>query len=276
MFGYLTAYTDRLTQEEKDVYQGYYCGLCRTLAAKYGKKSSLVLAYDPVFLALLYTSLYESGEEFSRFRCFYKGTRVPLVQSESLDYAADVNLMLAFHNFRDKAYDSASKKAAMAVRFLEKPYLETAQRLPRQAAALENYMEALHACERRASDNPDEAANLTGKMTEEVFLLRHDEFEKYLRPVFFGLGKYIYLTDAYCDLEKDLETGEYNPYRSISNRADFEEMVLMHLEGVMGECTRNFEKLPLFLHREIMQNILYAGAWLGYRKTLKERKEKES
>ena len=50
----------------------------------------------------------------------------------------------------------------------------------------------------------------------------------------------------------------------------------MHLESVMGEAAASFEKLPIFRHREILRNILYAGVWLGYQKAVKERKEKEN
>ena len=276
MFGYLTAYKDKLSEEDKELYQAYYCGLCRNLQKRHSKKSALILAYDPVFLALLYNGLYEEPEERESRYCLHKAEKVPLIRTETLNYAADVNLLLAYQNYMDKVHDSGSKKALRAVRFLKREYRETAEQYPRQTRALEEYMRLLHECEARESDNPDEAANLTGKMCEEVFLMKEDEFEKYLRPLFFYLGKYVYLTDAFCDLEDDMKTGAYNPYRTLYHRENAEQMILMHLESGMGEAAASFEKLPIFRHREILRNILYAGVWLGYQKAVKERKEKEN
>ena len=276
MFGYLTAYQDRLSPEDRQIYQGYYCGLCRTLSEKYGRKSALILAYDPVLLAILYTDLYEGPEDRSERRCFYKGAKVPLIRTESLGFAADINLMLAWHNYSDQVYDSRKKQALRALRFLQREYRETAEVYPEKDRILREYMEALHDCERRDPDNPDEAANLTGEMCREVFLLREDEYAKYLRPMFFYLGKFIYLLDAFSDLPRDERSGSYNPYKKLNARPDCTELVRTHLESVMGACTDAFEKLPLIKYREILTNILYAGVWIGFRKAAKEREEKET
>ncbi len=276
MFGYLTAYQQGLGEEDRRIYQGYYCGLCRTLSEQYGRKSALVLAYDPVFLAILYSDLYDGTETVLDRRCLYKGAKVPVVRTESLSFSADINLMLAFHNYSDQVYDSRKKRALRAVHFLEKEYRRTAERHPEKDGMLREYMEALHECERRNSDNPDEAGNLTGAMCREVFLLREDEYAKYLRPMFFYLGKFVYLLDAFSDLPKDRRSGNYNPYMKLDAEPDCSEMVLAHLESVMGACTEAFEKLPLITHRDILRNILYAGVWIGYRKAAEEREEKET
>ena len=276
MFGYLTAYQQGLGETDKRLYQAYYCGLCRRLSERYGRKSSLILAYDPVLLAILYSDLYDGAEEISDRRCLYKGAKVPVMRTESLDFAADVNLMLAYHNYSDQVYDSRKKRALRALHFLDKEYREAAGRYPEKDLALRAYMEALHECESRNSDNPDEAANLTGEMCREVFLFREDEYAKYLRPVFFGLGKFVYLLDAFSDLPKDEKSGNYNPYSKLDAQRDCAALVLEHLESVMGACTEAFEKLPLIEHRDLLRNILYAGVWIGYRKAAKEREEKET
>ena len=46
---------------------------------------------------------------------------------------------------------------------------------------------------------------------EELFVLKQDRWEPYLRKFGFFLGKFIYIMDAYDDLEKDLKNGSYNP-----------------------------------------------------------------
>ncbi len=91
----------------------------------------------------------------------------------------------------------------------------------------------------------------------------------------FYLGKFIYIMDACDDLEKDLQSGSYNPLRGIAAEKDYEERCRQMLCMMMGECTAEFEKLPLVLDIDILRNILYDGVWKRYRK-LYEQKSEES
>jgi len=274
MFGYLTAYQEQLSEEDKKTYQSYYCGLCRTLRSRYGLKSEIILTYDLVFLALLINGLYEEKEEGKTSFCALKAKKVPLISTEALIYAADMNLLLAYHNYRDQVYDSSSKKARQAVRLLKKDYERMIVNYPRQKAAVETYMKDLGQAEKENSDNPDLLANMTGKMLAEVFLRQEDEFSGYLRPLFYQIGKYIYLADAYVDIIDDLKDNHYNPYSKLFSSPDFEEKAQQHLSYVMADAAASFEMLPLFRHREILRNILYAGVWIRVGKAQSERKSK--
>ena len=50
-------------------------------------------------------------------------------------------------------------------------------------------------------------SNTFGNLMAEIFAYKEDEFEKDLRQIGFNIGKYIYLLDAYEDLEKDYKKG---------------------------------------------------------------------
>ena len=264
MFGYLTPYKEALSEEDQKTYQAYYCGLCRELGQKFGHRSQLILAYDLVFLALLSSGLYETEHRRTEHFCVWKHSRVLKEEDSVLSYAADMNLLLSYNNYIDQAHDSASKKAKTALKLLKKDYERVSALYPRQKAAVETYLKKLSAWEKAPGDNPDEAANYTGEMLSEIFLEKEDEFARYLRPMFFFLGKYIYLCDAYADVFDDIASGSYNPYKKLSSEPDFDDRVQAHLESIMGECTRYFEMLPLFLNRDLLRNILYAGVWMGY------------
>ena len=44
----------------------------------------------------------------------------------------------------------------------------------------------------------------------------------------------------------------------------------------MAKCTECYERLPLVQDKALMDNILYSGVWMNYRRAQKEsRKEKE-
>ena len=53
---------------------------------------------------------------------------------------------------------------------------------------------------------------------EEMMVYKEDCWEQQLRGIGFYLGKYIYIMDAYEDLDKDLEKGTYNPLKKMHEK----------------------------------------------------------
>ena len=77
----------------------------------------------------------------------------------------------------------------------------------------------------------------------------------------FFLGKYIYIMDAYDDLEKDIKKKNYNPLISLRNEENFTERCKDMLTLMAAESSRAFESLPILENVDILRNILYAGIW---------------
>ena len=67
MFGYIAINKAEMKFKDYDVYQAYYCGLCRRLKECYGKRGQLTLSYDMTFLIVLLTGLYEPKTKPVRF-----------------------------------------------------------------------------------------------------------------------------------------------------------------------------------------------------------------
>ena len=86
-----------------------------------------------------------------------------------------------------------------------------------------------------------------------------------MRVIGEGLGRFIYLMDAYDDLPADLRHKRYNPFAARHEDAAFETLVLDSLTLVIAECTQAFEMLPLVQDVDILRNILYSGVWTRYR-----------
>ena len=80
------------------------------------------------------------------------------------------------------------------------------------------------------------------------------------------MGKFIYLMDAYEDLDKDERKNAYNPLRKLrkDNPKDFETLTKLMMTSMMSECAKSFERLPIILHADILRNILYSGVWTKY------------
>ena len=91
------------------------------------------------------------------------------------------------------------------------------------------------------------------------------------------LGKFIYLLDAYEDIEEDIRKKRYNPLIKRFDNPDFEEEIKKILTLMMAGCCKEFEKLPVIDNVEILRNILYSGIWYRYELVSQKRqKEREN
>ena len=109
-------------------------------------------------------------------------------------------------------------------------------------------------------------AGLTGEMLGEIFAWKQDEWYDELKTLGFYMGKFIYLMDAYEDLDSDEKHNSYNPLLLLREEQDkdFEVLVRLMMTSMMSECAKSFERLPILLHADILRNILYSGVWSKY------------
>lgn len=91
------------------------------------------------------------------------------------------------------------------------------------------------------------------------------------------MGKFIYLMDAYEDLEKDEERNRYNPLRTlrVEHPQDFETLCRLMMTSMMSECAKSFERLPILLHADLLRNVLYSGVWSKYEYIQLKKKKRE-
>ena len=275
MFGYVTANEQELKVKEFKRYKAYYCGLCHCLKKKYGIAGQMTLTYDMTFLILLLTSLYESNTEANALRCMvHPVKKVEVLQNEITEYAADMNLILAYYHLKDDWEDEKKISALTETTFLKRKVEKAVKKYPRQAAVVQKELNHLLELERDGSGDLDGPAGCFGRLMEEVFVYKEDCWEEFLRKMGFYLGKFIYIMDAYEDLPEDIEKGNYNPLREMSESENYEENCKEILCMMMGECVAAFEKMPCILDIDILRNILYDGVWKKYQK-LQEKKSEE-
>jgi len=279
MFGYININGSGLTEESKKAYQAYYCGLCRQLKADCGTKGQMLLSYDLTFLIVLLTGLYELENKEMEFTCpVHPAKRRKAAINEATEYAADMNLILAYHNLADDWKDDRSYAKKALVKILDKDYARIVAKYPRQAKALEHYMEQMEILERQKESNLDLVSGLSGEMLGEIFCWKEDVWTEELKTLGFYMGKFIYLMDAYEDFEKDKKKNVYNPlkYMQLSENQDFETICRLLLTSMVAECAKSFERLPILLHADILRNVLYSGVWTKYEYLqLKKRKLEE-
>lgn len=265
MFGYIVVNKPELKFREFAVYQSYYCGLCRALKEKYRRFGQMTLSYDMTFLVMLLTGLYEPETMEGTVRCIiHPFEKHPVSRNLYTDYAADVNVLLSYYKCEDDWIDERKVGKYLFAAFLRKKNNRIAKEYPEKACKMVENLKRLHEVEKSGGVTLDETAGLFGAIMAELFVYHEDEWADSLRRIGFYFGKFIYLMDAYDDIEEDLKKNCYNPFAPRFSEEGFEEEVKGILTMMMAECSREFEKLPILLHAEILRNILYAGVWTKY------------
>ena len=168
MFGYININQKIMTEENRKAYQAYYCGLCQRLKSNCGAKGQMLLNYDMTFLIVLLTGLYELTNESSEITCALHPTRKRQVWiNEATDYAADMNLIVAYHNLIDDWKDEKAYTKKAFAKMLDKDYARVIEKYPRQVHAVEEFMRKTDEVEARGETNLDVVAGLTGEMLGE-------------------------------------------------------------------------------------------------------------
>ena len=274
MFGYITVNREELKVRELDRYQAYYCGLCRELHTRCGRMGQLTLTYDMTFLAILLGSLYETDVKEREGRCIpHPAKKHRMLTGTMTAYAADMNVLLAYHNLLDDWKDDRRLSRFAAAGLLKDRVSKITKAYPRQAKAVREYMQALAACEAHPSENIEAAAALTGRMLAEIFVRKEDRWAPQLRQMGFFLGKFVYLIDAYEDVDKDIKSGSYNPLKGLRPRDDFDDYCRQILMMQISECCKAFEFLPVTRDAGILRNILYSGVWTRFAAVYRDRKK---
>ena len=269
MFGYITINKPELKIKEFERYHGFYCGLCHILQKRHGIMGQITLTYDMTFLIMLLSSLYEPDTMEEAHRCMvHPGKKHRMIFNNITQYAADMNLALAYHNFADDWVDEKSLTGLAGVKASSHKYNKIQTLYPAQCRCMHKYLHQLAAYEAEECHDIDLVAGCFGRLMGSLFLYKNDHWSPILKRLGFYLGKFIYIMDAYMDLETDKKKHQYNPLIYIEaeceTKESFEETCKNLLQLMIADCCREFEQLPLVQDVEILRNILYAGVWRQY------------
>ena len=277
MFGYVVMNKPEIKFKDFDLYRSFYCGLCRELRERYGVTGQISLTYDMTFVILLLSGLYEPPTKKGTTRCIIHPVRKqPVRKNVITEYAADMNVFLAYYKCEDDWKDEKKLLSLLYGKLLKGREQKAEAEWYRKVEKIVSLLNELSELERAKEQDIDRVSGCFGRIMEEILAYRDDLWEPTLRRMGFFLGKFIYLMDAYDDVEDDIKKGNYNPFSGSYIMEGFDEQVRQMLILMMAEVCREFEKLPIIKYTDILRNILYSGVWCRFEAVSgKRKKERE-
>ncbi len=293
MLGYVQIYKPDLKVREYEVYCGYYCGICKYIGKSYGQLPRMSLSYDAAFLAVLLDSVIDKPDEPAQEHCVaHHIKKRTVIRNESIEYAGDLMLILAWYKLLDDANDEGKTSAKAAALLLRSIYKKLEAKHPSLCKGISENLANLSALENDKCASLDEAAEAFAKIMEVMFRegaaencagAQTDcgdaaENRELFGQIGYHMGKWIYLIDAMDDIEENVESGAYNPliYRfdfrgcvsgdealagetiaefkaRIHDRVEFN---LFHYLAVMNE---KIQQLDIKKNKGIIENVIYFG-----------------
>ncbi|MBR6428564.1 MAG: hypothetical protein IKS43_02780 [Clostridia bacterium] len=262
MFGYITPFVPELKMRDNELYRAYYCGLCRALG-RYGLGSKLSLTYDGAFAAALLTAAAGAEPEFERRSCAMHPTRgrVPTVkEGPVIDYCAAVCVLLAKYKLLDDARDGRPLRRALEPA-IAGGCRRAARKYPETERVLKEGLARLGGIESAPECDADAAPLAFGEVLGGLFAAcpnLADAQKSLLYELGRKLGGYIYITDAWDDLEEDRRRGGYNIFLrggAEDPRATCEAMLDMYINSAVLA----YDLLDLVSNKPLLDNIMYMG-----------------
>lgn len=274
MFGYIVPEKPEMKIKEYELFRAYYCGVCKSIGKRHGQLERFTLNYDSTFLAVLLSAVAKERVKVEKKRCLAHllEKRHMITDSAIVDYASDINILLAYYNLEDKKRDGDSILPIAAITLLKRAFHKLKRKYMEKCIKMEECLNELVMLEKAECASMDMASEPFARMMEEVTafgpLCKDENSEKALRWIGYNLGKWIYLLDAYDDLEKDIKEKSYNPlkyqFKYVNQdltafKEQLRDKVEFNLTYSLNEISRGFELLDLKINKEILENIIYMG-----------------
>ncbi len=276
MFGYVIPDKNNMYIKDFNVFQAYYCGLCKALAKTGSEVSRLCTNYDVTFYNVLLHSLAKQEVRFERKLCAYNGKKKVIVTPDEMSLKmADIAVLLVYYNAEDDVTDG--KKSRIAVKWaLYSRKRRAAKRMPKIDALMKDSFARLNALEKDKCDSIDRVADCFASLMRDITreLIKTDEN---IDVFMYNLGRLVYLMDAVDDVQKDTEKHRYNPlllnYGECKDKAEYlkknEEELSFLLRSTYNKMVGCYNAMDIVLFEGVLSNTVYLGIKMQMERLLK-------
>ena len=289
MFGYVKTDKPEMKIKEYEAYRGLYCSLCKAMGKHFGVFARLTLSYDITFLVLTRLSFMGTLPCFDGGRCAFNPTKKCSYctnAEEELKYASAISMMMFYHKVRDNISDGSVLKKILMYMLLPwatLKYKKAKKIYGEIAEIIETCMSKQAETEKKNSASTDEAAHQSAEALGRITAYNIDDPEGNIYRFGYGIGKWVYLTDAFDDIEKDLKDGSYNVFINKYNltRDSFNDEIKQEITATINMCSvffiEAYENTKGRTLSPIMENIIYEGMHKSLDKIISgETKKKKS
>jgi len=259
-----------------NVFQAFYCGLCKTLGETGSQITRLCTNYDVTFYNVLLHSLAKKEVKFQRKLCVYNGKKKVVVTTDELSKKmADIAVLLVYYNAEDDVTDG--KKSRILIKWrLALRKAKAAKRLPEIDKLMKNSFASLNALEKEKCDSIDRVADTFASLMRDITrtLIKTDDT---IDTFTYNLGRLVYLLDAVDDVEKDQKKKRYNPlllnYGECANKADYlaknaDELSFL-LNSTYNKMVASYNDMDIELYEGVLSNTVYLGIKMQMERLLK-------
>jgi len=258
MFGYIKPDFDNLLPKDNALYKAVYCGLCQTLKKDCGNFARLSLTYDSVFLSLVLHNFLGVDYEISERKCIKHPVKARnMSKPNDIDeLVVSLNLLLQKYKLFDDKLNK-DKKYRIARFLLKKGIKKAAKKYPELDTIISDGYRAVLQLERENCNSPEQVAisfsDILINFTQNIL---KNKFCEDMRLLCLHLGKFLYLIDAYDDLEKDGKSGNYNVFlrhfkgleEAIKHKSDIEFLLNINANFVLQHA----KNLKFFFNCDII------------------------
>ncbi len=264
MFGYVRPNRDELKVRELRDYEALYCGLCHALGRRHGFFARFFLNYDFTFLAMLLDGSKPTAERKHCRPASGVGKRAASAPEAWMRRRTpEPSSAIGSCGTRWRTVPFWKGTAARVLSFLLRPgYRRAAQARPEFDRAVRSCLEELQALEQEGSPSLDRTADTFARILAAAALPAESSARtRALEQLLYHVGRWIYLVDAWDDLEEDGRTGSYNPIAArfpeqVEANRDYLRTTLLHsLNLARSACAL----LELGHWQGAVENILYLG-----------------
>ncbi|MCQ1528451.1 DUF5685 family protein [Lutispora saccharofermentans] len=273
MFGYVTPDKGEMKIKEYELFRAYYCGVCKSMGKSFGPLCRLGLNYDSVFLGLFLSSINKENVGLAYEACAANPLKKKWIvkKSPSVDFSSDINIILTYYKLQDDWEDEKNILAKAAQLLIGSGYRAASSSNKEAEAHIKQSLEKLYALEKQNCSSMDRAADPFGELIKGIVGIGYkgdnEKDKKAVEWLGYNLGRWIYIIDAYDDIEKDVKKNNYNPlllqyeYKNGDIGAfkdKIKEDIKFNLIHTLTQAASAFELLDMN-NRSIIENVIYLG-----------------
>lgn len=289
MFGYVKPFKPHMRICEYETYRASYCGLCKVLGEDYGFAARMTLSYDFAFLGLMALAMNDCPADIVPQHCLiHPFKKTPCLVSEGgLDFTAAAASILIYEKIKDDEEDRrflGKIGPKIMLGLTKKGYRKAAEKYPDLAEYISEQLKAQAKLEKENCKSIDKASEPSSNILAEIASRLSDDPEQkhLLRRFGYLLGRYIYIADAFDDIEKDFKTRGFNPL--IMGNYVINDLELPRVQkktedsvnftlGALADC---YVQLEIKRYKPIIDNIVYLGLKNAFYDLVKDKEKKHA